>query len=56
MKGDYPSPKNLFPSPKMNHMKFKIDKIFDRGYSTLRTSNFPIEKSNKVEIGDLQIL
>jgi hypothetical protein len=56
VRADYPSPKTKFPSFKMNCMKQNIDKIFTKGFSTLRTPSFPVEKSNRVEIGDLNFL
>lgn len=56
MKGDYPTKKGMFPSPRMNVMKNKIEKIFKKDFTTLRTSQFPVEKSNRVVIGDLSYL
>ena len=46
----------MFPSPRMNVMKNKIEKIFKKDFTTLRTSQFPVEKSNRVAIGDLSYL
>jgi len=56
VKGDYMPPKHSFPSPKMVKIKYNIDKIFNKDFSTLRYPSFPIEKSNKVELSDLKAL
>lgn len=52
VKGDYPPAKIKFPNRNLNQMKRSIDKIFTKGYSTLRTPAFPIEKSNRLEFPD----